>query len=50
MNQLKVEGFYVSHWGQQWPEAFKELAQWIQEVGLFLVFRLIELNFVFRAN
>ena len=32
--QLKVEGFLVPRWLGRWGEAFKELAQWIQEVGL----------------
>ena len=31
-HQLKVEGFLVWRWGEEWPAAFKELAQWIQEV------------------
>ena len=32
--QLKVEGFLVYRWYDQWPTAFKEMAQWIQEVWL----------------
>ncbi|XP_003391770.2 PREDICTED: prostaglandin reductase 1-like, partial [Amphimedon queenslandica] len=31
MKQLKVEGFIVVRWLDQWPAAFKEMAQWIQE-------------------
>ena len=30
--QLKVEGFIVTRWYDQWPPAFKEMAQWIKEV------------------
>jgi prostaglandin reductase 1 len=29
--QLKVEGFMVSRWLEQWPKAFKEISGWIQE-------------------
>ena len=32
LHQLKVEGFNVTRWLSKWPDAFKELAQWIQEV------------------
>ena len=32
MKQLKVEGFMVFTWLPRWPEAFKELSQWIKEV------------------
>ena len=32
MKQLKVQGFIVVRWWDQWPAAFKEMAQWIQEV------------------
>ncbi|GBP37191.1 Prostaglandin reductase 1 [Eumeta japonica] len=28
--QLRVEGFNVSKWMDRWPEAFKELTQWIK--------------------
>ena len=31
--QLKVEGFMVGRWNEEWPVAFKELDRWIQEVG-----------------
>ena len=30
--QLKLEGVCVDHWYDQWPLAFKEIAQWMQEV------------------
>ena len=30
--QIKVEGFTSFRWYEQWPTAFKEMAQWIQEV------------------
>lgn len=29
--QLKVEGFIVTRWLKQWPEAFKEIAMWMKE-------------------
>ena len=32
VKQLRVEGFIVTRWFDQWPLAFKEMAQWIQEV------------------
>ena len=32
--QLKIEGFIVHRWLKDWPVAFKEMAQWIQEVRL----------------
>ena len=32
LHQLKVEGFNVTRWLSKWPDAFKELAKWIQEV------------------
>ena len=35
--QLRVEGFTVMRWQPKWPEAFKEIAQWIQEVCVLLV-------------
>ncbi|XP_053607501.1 prostaglandin reductase 1-like [Plodia interpunctella] len=28
--QLKVEGFLVSRWTERWPEAFKQLIEWIK--------------------
>ena len=31
--QLRVEGFFVLRWLSEWPKAFKEIAQWIQEVN-----------------
>jgi len=31
-HQLRVEGFIVIRWLSEWPKAFKEIAQWIQEV------------------
>ena len=31
--QLTVQGFMVVKWLKQWPEAFKEIEQWIQEVS-----------------
>ena len=34
--QLKIEGFLVQRWLKDWPGAFKEMAQWIQEVRLCL--------------
>ena len=34
--QLKLEGFIVYRWYDQWPPAFKEMAQWIQEVNTTL--------------
>ena len=34
-HQLKVEGFIVLRWSfEEWSAAFKEMAQWIQEVCL----------------
>ena len=34
-HQLKVEGFVVLRWSfEEWSAAFKEMAQWIQEVCL----------------
>ena len=30
--QVKVEGFMVFRWLDQWPDAFKDIAQWILEV------------------
>ena len=33
--QLLIQGFTVFRWSDQWPMAFKEIAQWIQEVGNF---------------
>ena len=30
--QLLIQGFTVFRWTDQWPRAFKEIAQWIQEV------------------
>ena len=32
LHQLRVEGFEVDRWLYQWPDAFKEIAKWIQEV------------------
>ena len=32
LHQLRVEGFEVDRWLSQWPDAFKELAKWIEEV------------------
>ena len=32
MNQLKVQGIYAGYWATEWSIAFKEMAQWIQEV------------------
>ena len=32
LHQLRVEGFEVDRWLSQWPDAFKEIAKWIQEV------------------
>lgn len=32
MKQLTIQGFIVLRWLDQWPAAFKEMAQWIQEV------------------
>ncbi|XP_041379630.1 prostaglandin reductase 1-like [Gigantopelta aegis] len=29
--QLTVKGFIVTRWLDQWPDAFKEMTQWIQE-------------------
>nr|CAC38761.1 leukotriene B4 [Geodia cydonium] len=29
--QLKVEGFIVARWLDQWPKAFKEISEWIKE-------------------
>ena len=34
--QLKVEGFLVARWLKDWPAAFKEMSQWIQEVHISL--------------
>ncbi len=31
--QLKVEGFIVTRWLPKWDVAFKQMAQWIAEVG-----------------
>ena len=31
--QLRIEGFLVMRWLEQWPAAFKEMSQWIQEVS-----------------
>ncbi|XP_019855478.1 PREDICTED: prostaglandin reductase 1-like isoform X2 [Amphimedon queenslandica] len=31
VKQLKIEGFIVTRWLDQWQGAFKEMAQWIQE-------------------
>ena len=30
--QLRVEGFIVSRWLTRWPEAFKQLNEWIEKV------------------
>ena len=30
--QLKIEGFNAYRWVTRWPEAFKDLAQWMEEV------------------
>ena len=32
--QLQMEGFVVIRWLAEWPKAFKDIAQWIQEVGV----------------
>ena len=32
LHQLRVEGFNVTRWLSKWPDAFKELAKWVQEV------------------
>ena len=32
--QLKLEGFTAFRWYEQWPTAFKEMAQWIEEVSV----------------
>ena len=34
--QLKIEGFNVTRWLTRWPEAFKELGVWLQEVWVML--------------
>ena len=31
-NQLRIEGFEADRWLPKWPMAFKQIAQWIQEV------------------
>lgn len=31
MNQLKVEGFIVSRWGDRWDEGVERNLQWIRE-------------------
>lgn len=33
--QLTVKGFIVTRWLDQWPDAFKQMTQWIQEVGWY---------------
>ncbi len=30
--QLRLEGFIVTRWLDQWPKAFKEIMEWIKEV------------------
>ena len=30
--QLRVEGFIVRRWLKRWPEAFKQLNEWIEKV------------------
>jgi len=30
--QLKVEGFIVHRWLARWPDAFKEINEWIEKV------------------
>jgi len=30
--QLKVEGFIVHRWLARWPDAFKEMNEWIDKV------------------
>ena len=30
--QLRVEGFIVMRWLAKWPEAFKQLNEWIEKV------------------
>ena len=41
LQQLKVEGFNVTRWLSKWPDAFKELAKWIQEVCQVLTFGML---------
>lgn len=33
IKQLTVQGFIVWRWLDEWPEAFKEIREWIKEVG-----------------
>ena len=40
-NQLKVEGFLVARWLKDWPAAFKEMSQWIQEVHIHVALSLL---------
>ena len=35
--QLRIEGFEVDRWLPKWPMAFKEIAQWIQEVMIYVL-------------
>ncbi len=34
--QLQVEGFNVMRWLAEWPEAFKEMGEWIKEVRTYV--------------
>ena len=38
MKQLTVQGFIVGRWLPQWPDAFKEMTQWIVEVYCILIY------------
>lgn len=39
--QLTVRGFMVPRWLPRWPEAFKEMYQWIKEVCAFYSLHLL---------
>lgn len=51
--QLKVEGIQGQRWASEWPIAFKEMAEWIQEVS-YLCYFILPHNphwrFLYRAN
>jgi len=34
--QLRVEGFVATRWLPKWPEAFKQINEWIEQVRTYV--------------
>lgn len=47
-NELKVQGFIVSTFKKDWPQAFTEMNEYIKQVNLVLIFKLkiLKLSFI----